>query len=125
MCFSKICTIRRLFSNDTVSLILSVTGVEIFCLEGSSLNMRIEQPIQRILDCMHFAPPRATRSRTRSSHEALQEDTKEVLFSYPTKEDFDKDPNLKGGSVTITLSDLERLVPDEFMNDSLVDFYLR
>lgn len=62
---------------------------------------------------------RNTRSAQRSAEEKVVRDAKshEPLLIYP---------NIKGqNSVTLYEEDLERLRPDEFLNDSIVEFHLK
>lgn len=82
-----------------------------------------EQPqvdqVETLLDSSHFDRKPRTRGAQRSAEEKSARDAKstEPLLIYP---------NIKGqNSVTLYEDDLDRLRPDEFLNDSIVEFYLR
>lgn len=69
-------------------------------------------------------------SRKRAAAAARREDEKlkrqkiesrrnEVLLTYPY------DGSDMAGRICVTLGDVDRLVPGEFLNDNIIDFYLR
>lgn len=77
---------------------------------------RSAQPAEHLLDP---GLGNRTRSAARSAQEKITRDARssEPLLIYP---------NVKGqNSVTLYEEDLDRLQPDEFLNDSIVEFYLR
>ena len=85
--------------------------------------MRVSKDrLKKYKEVLKFEIPRRTRSQAR--WDSSSDNGSRSVLTYPTKEQLTNNHNLRG-SVTITESDLLRLEPGEFMNDSLVDFYLR
>ena len=82
--------------------------------------MRMEQgDLQKLKKILNFEIPRQTRSQSRRD-----KSTNENVLIYPSKKQLINSSNLRG-SVTITENDLARLEPGKYMNDTLVDFYLK
>ena len=96
--------------------VLDAQALKIQSLEGEVRRLRGALEAQRPGDLAVVSPPAARRTRATRAGPAETDPT--PVFQYP--------PGVAANdSVDITRGDLRRLEPDEFLNDNLVDFYLK